>query len=140
MFYENLWNKGPDKIKRAVVIQNYQYGGLRMINVDIFIKSLKLTWLRRILLKNNRYSEFIQENFPCIADCLQYGSLNIENENIIVDNIFWKDIFLSLTLFLRKVEPLSWKEVVSIPLWYNPSIKIGGNVVFYRSWKNKGIC
>ena len=68
-----------------------------MINVDIFIKSLKLTWLRRIL--NNRYSEFIQENFPCIADCLQYGSLFIENENIVVDNIFWKDIFLSLTLF-----------------------------------------
>ena len=46
---------------------------------------------------------------------------------------------MSLTLFLRKGEPLSWKEVVSIPLWYNSSIKVGGNVVFYRSWKNKGI-
>ena len=73
MFYDYLWNKGPDKIKRAVVIQ-YQDGGLRMINVGIFIKSLKLTWLRRVLLNNNRYSEFIQENFPCIADCLQNGS------------------------------------------------------------------
>ena len=28
MFYEYLLNKGPDKIKRAVVIQNYQDGVL----------------------------------------------------------------------------------------------------------------
>ena len=41
MFYENLWNKGPDKIKRTVVVQNYKDGGLRMINVDIFIKIIK---------------------------------------------------------------------------------------------------
>ena len=102
MFYEYLWNMGPDKIKRTEVVQNYQDGCLRMINVDIFIKTLKLTWLRRILLKNSRYSDFIQENFPFITDCLQYGSLFIENENIIIDNIFWKDIFLSLKLFFRK--------------------------------------
>ena len=48
-------------------------------------------------------------------------------------------MFLSLKLFLEKVEPLSWNELVSIPLWYNPSIKVEGNAVFYRSWKNKGI-
>ena len=93
MFYEYLWNKGPDKIKRTVVIQNYQDEGLRMINVDIFIKSLKLTWPRRILLKNSRYSDFIQESFPFITDCLQYGSLCIENENIIIDNIFGRTSF-----------------------------------------------
>ena len=59
MFYEYLWNIGPDKIKRTVVVQNYQDGCLRMINVDIFIKTLKLTWLRRILLKDSRYSDFL---------------------------------------------------------------------------------
>ena len=78
LFYEYLWNKGPDKIKRTVVVPNYQDGGLRMINVDTYIKSLKLTWLRRILLKNSRYSDFIQESLPFITDCLQYGSLFIE--------------------------------------------------------------
>ena len=42
-------------------------------------------------------------------------------------------------MFLEEVEPLSWNELVSIPLWYNPSIKVEGNAVFYRSWKNKCI-
>ena len=137
--YEYLWNKGPDKIKQTVVVQNYQDGSLRMINVDIFIKLLKLTWLRRILLKNSMYSDYIQECFLFTKDCLQYGSLFIENGNIIVDNIFGRDIFLSLKLILKNVEPLSWNELVSTPLWYNPSIKVGGNAVFYRSWNNKCI-
>ena len=46
---------------------------------------------------------------------------------------------LSLNSFLDKVKPNSLKELLSIPLWYNESIKVGGNVIFYRSWKNKGI-
>ena len=102
MFYKYLWNKDPDKIKRTVVVQNYQDGGLRMINVDIFIKSLKLTWLRGILLKNRRYSNFIQESFPFITDCLQYGSLSIENENIIIDNIFLEGHLSELKIVFRK--------------------------------------
>ena len=39
--YNYLWNGGPDKIKRSVVIQNYDRGGLRMIDVDSFINSLE---------------------------------------------------------------------------------------------------
>ena len=42
LFYNYLWNGGPDKIKRSVVIQNYDRGDrdLRMIDVDSFINSL----------------------------------------------------------------------------------------------------
>ena len=39
----------------------------------------------------------------------------------------------------KKEEPWSWNELVSIQLWYNPSMKVGSNAVFYKSWKNKGI-
>ena len=86
MFHRYLWNKGPDKIKRAVVIQNYENGGLRMIEVDTFMMSLKLTWLRRILLTENKYCDFVYANFPCI--CFQYGSKYIDSNNINIDNEF----------------------------------------------------
>ena len=33
LFYEYLWNKGPNKMKRTVVVQNNQDGGLRKRNV-----------------------------------------------------------------------------------------------------------
>ena len=45
-FYSYIWNNGPDKIKRSLIEQNYDRGGLRMVNVEKFILSLKLTWMR----------------------------------------------------------------------------------------------
>ena len=59
-----------------------------MIEVDTFMKSLKLTWLRRILLTKNKYSDFVYVNFPCISNCLLYGSKYIDSNNINIDNEF----------------------------------------------------
>ena len=61
MFYNYLWDKGPDELKRCVVCQNYYKGGLRMVDVKIFMESLKLTWIHRILLKTNKYFTVITE-------------------------------------------------------------------------------
>ena len=49
MFYNYLWYKGPDKIKRSLVCQDYEKGGLKMVDVKMFMESLKLTRIRRIL-------------------------------------------------------------------------------------------
>ena len=49
MFYNYLWDKGLDKIKRSLVCQGYEKGGLRMVAVKMFMESLKLTRIRRIL-------------------------------------------------------------------------------------------
>ena len=139
MFYQYLWDKKPDKIKRNVITQNYADGGLRMTEIGTFIKALKLTWLRRILLNINKYSEFLNTEYLFIYECLQYGGKYFNVNNVNIKNEFWKDVILSLNTFIENVKPDSWKELLTIPLWYNHSIKVGGNVIFYRSWKNKGI-
>ena len=91
------------------------------------------------MLTRNKYNDFVHTEFPIIGECLQYGSKYLDSLNINIKNTFWKDVMLSLNPFLDKVKPNSWKELLSIPLWYNQSIKVGGNVIFYRSLKNKGI-
>ena len=42
-FYKVLWNSGPDRISRNVIIQDVREGGLRMIKINKFIESLKVT-------------------------------------------------------------------------------------------------
>ena len=49
LFFKFLLNSGPDRIKRDIIITNLSAGGLRMVNINIFIKSLKITWLRRVI-------------------------------------------------------------------------------------------
>ena len=42
-----------DKFKWGVMYQEYDKGGLRMIDIDVIIKSLRLAWIPR-LLQNNK--------------------------------------------------------------------------------------
>jgi hypothetical protein len=38
-----LWDNKPDKIKRDVLFKNYKLGGLKMLDIDMFINSLKFS-------------------------------------------------------------------------------------------------
>lgn len=40
IFYSLLWNNKGDKIKRSVMINTYESGGLKMIDISFFNKSL----------------------------------------------------------------------------------------------------
>ena len=46
--YQFVWGGSTDRISRNQLIQDYEDGGLRMPRVPTFIKSLKLTWFRRL--------------------------------------------------------------------------------------------
>ena len=52
LVFKFLW-KGVDKVHvtRLSVINEYENGGLKMIDFEIMVKSLRLTWLKRILVK-----------------------------------------------------------------------------------------
>ena len=43
--FKFLWRNKPDKIKRAGVYQDHDKGGLRMLDVETMIKSLRLAWI-----------------------------------------------------------------------------------------------
>ena len=49
LLFGYLWNQKPDKIKRSIIIQDFNKGGLGMLDLQCFIQSLKLTWMTRLL-------------------------------------------------------------------------------------------
>ena len=49
--YKFIWEGKPDKINRNQLCLSYLDGGLRMININCFIKALKMSWIRQIYIK-----------------------------------------------------------------------------------------
>ena len=49
-----LWNGNNDKIKRSIMINYYLEGGLKMIDIASFNKSLKATWIKKYLDSGKR--------------------------------------------------------------------------------------
>ena len=51
MFYNYIWNGKPVKVSRKTLSMNYNKGGLKMINISNFEKSMKLQWIKYIIFQ-----------------------------------------------------------------------------------------
>ena len=52
LLFKFLW-KGVDKVTRLSAINEYENGGLKMIDFETMVKSLRLAWLKRIFREND---------------------------------------------------------------------------------------
>ena len=46
--FDFIWENKPDIISRDTITNNYSKGGLKMIDIDKFIISLKASWVKRL--------------------------------------------------------------------------------------------
>ena len=56
LFYKFIWNGGNDRVKRNILCNDFDKGGLRMIDPLIFSQAQKFIWIKQLLDPN--YSSF----------------------------------------------------------------------------------
>lgn len=139
MCYKFLWNNGPDKIKRAVIVQGYENGGLRMVDIKQFINALKISWIRRQITEKKDCFEIHNFLYPFTNKILLYGSDYLKNNLGRIDNHFWYDAYNALYTFSLAHTPVSWNDFLCTPLWYNHNIKVGRKSLFVRQWFQSGV-
>ena len=106
MFYSYLWGGCPDKVKRITVVQGYEQGGLRVIDINKFIVALKITWLRRYFMYNTKYYKLVKVICPCIEDFDKFGSDYTCSQLYLnaIDNVFWKNVMEGYIQFNNSLE------------------------------------
>ena len=114
-----------------------------MVNIEFFIKSLKITWIRR-MINQNKSSKWInlcvdtqKINFECL---LKFGDNYLGKSIKTMSNLFWIDVLKHLEEFqniLKKYDDVN--ELLRVPLWQNSEIKINKECVHYKSWADKGV-
>ena len=105
LIFKLLWNDKPDKIKRAIVTQNYHEGGLKMPNFKNIILSSKAVWLRRLLRKENMiWSELFYAFIASKTDLFTNGLnwfVQLANST---SNPFWKDVLSCYAFIVKKYQ------------------------------------
>ena len=134
-----LWKNKKDKVKREVL---YRKGGLNFPNFAITVKALHLSWIGRLLEKNNW-----GDAWKAIPNAFfeKYGGLNF----LLKCNYNTKKLDKSVSLFY--LEMLDYfKELRQVPvkkdsyesdliLWNNQDITIEGKSLFWKRWAENGI-
>ena len=133
-----LWNNKKDKMKRENIYQDYDRGGIRMTDVDIMIKALRLAWIPRLLNP-------ISRNWKSIPDYFfkKLGGFNFLlrcNYDAKYLNpklpAFYKDI---LSFFSQFKSQYNYEQGQEIILFNNKAILIDRKPFFFWEWFSKGI-
>ena len=140
LFFNFVWNGSKDRIKRKILIQDYNLGGLRMINVNYFSEALKITWLRRLLnAEDSKWTNILTTQWKECKDFYKFGT-DFISTNLHNLNPFWCDVFKSWIDFLKRYNVVHGVfDFLTQPIWFNPNITIGGHSVFMKSLFEKGI-
>ena len=110
-----------------------------MINLDIFIKSLKLTWIRRLLIQSSAWSNLFSEITHCdISHLFQFGADYSRQKALNTSNIFWKETLLHFAEFITTVQHRNLHDCLLEPLWYNDKIKIQNKATYNKKMYDRG--
>lgn len=137
ILFKFIWQDKPEKIARNRLIQDYENGGLRMVHIRHFIKSLKLTWFKRIFHNKSSWIDLLYECMPNnFSNFTKLGDFNIKLLSDKTSNCFWKDVFVSLYDLMSHFKT---DNTLFEPIWYNDKVKIDDQPVFYKNWFSAGV-
>ena len=144
LLYTFPWNGKGDKIKRKVMINDFGAGGIKMVDISSFNKSLKTTWIKKYLDNNNKgkWKIFFDITFKKYS-CQNFFTYNL-NVRDTVSLITTSDAFLKELLEIWaevnfEPEIASKDHFLDQQLWHNSLIKIGNKTGFFQNWFTKGI-
>ena len=139
MFYTFLWDGKPDKMRRTLAKQRMVHGGIGMLDVSLFDKALKLTWVRRLFKNEAKWTEITNELFPCFIEIRKFGNIFVNQFVENIDNPFWKNV-MEYYIFLNKKFTLRTKEeLLACSFLCNEHIKIGNRVITNRDFIDSNV-
>ena len=132
-----VW-QGPSKIKAKVITKDFDEGGLKMVDINAFMKSLKLSWIRKVIQGQNKFTslarKLIDFNILCNTGSL-YAISAVKN----ITNAFWIDVLTIYSDFVKSINIDSVDKLVDMPLFFNNCLLINNKYIFWKYWYDDGI-
>ena len=139
LFFQFLWDNKNDKIKRTLTYQNYDNGGLKMVNVKAYLSALKITWLKRILSSDGKITKILYDLCPSVRVIKDRGG---EFANCLMHkmpNSYWFDVFKHYKKMVDSCTPRTIEELLDECIHYNRNICIANKVFYNKNWIDNGI-
>ena len=143
LFFSFLWNNKPDKVCRDDAKLSEKAGGLGIMDIKTFWKSLMFSWLRRCYNTRAVWPTILCLNVKpiinqelSISDLLQLGPKMLEKIGKKFTNIFWKQVFCSVFLFMQGALFCYPEKLPMSPFWDNPSILQNNRPIKKTSFPN----
>ena len=123
--YQLIWKNKRHEVSKKTITKELKDGGLKMLNIQEFDRSLKLTWMRKIINQTTDWVEFIKYykiDYLLVTDTNYH--LHVKNS---IMNPFWKDVTVAYWDWFSKLKTFCRTPVDSQLIWGNPNLNLPTN-------------
>ena len=135
--YEFVWD-GTVKIKQIVFTKNYMEGGLNMIDVNNYDKSMKIKWIKKLVACGKSCHKFMN-NVIDSHKLFNFGMMYSEKIITNIRNDFWIGVLKSFMVFISKCSFTKLLDVVNMPLFFNRNILVDSKHIYNKILYDFGI-
>ena len=135
LLFKFLWN-GVDKVTRVSVINDYEKGGLKMIDLESMVKSLRLAWLKRLFNDSDAtWKTYLLHLLKPVGGKF-FLNCNYEVSDYTISSQFYQELLLWWSEFR---ESFASESDCKIIVWNFKEIRIDNKPVYYKKNFNSGI-
>ena len=114
MYNDFLWNHKRAKIVKCELYKNLESGGLNLRDPDVFIKALKITWVKRLLTSEGGWQALAQD----VKGIIDLDIVSLKICALKMKNPFWKSVIEAWVEYygcysLEK----EIQDVLRMPIW-----------------------
>ena len=131
-----IWDSKPSKIAYNVLIQGIQDGGLKLVDLETKVKSLKLAWVKRLLSTSSEMRKAAPSAFFNTCNITFYFECNQPPKTI--SPLFYQDMQNYWSEF-REIKQPTLEQIKNEIIWNNRYITVNKNPILWQSWINKGV-
>ena len=143
LFFNFIW-KSKDRIKRNTLIGSYQDGGLQMIDVELYEKSLKASYVRKIFGSKptiNPICQYYLNRICKINLILLHGTFDTKCLKILENiPIFYKEMLCSFSQCLQRNNIMTMNAIqfLNEQIWFNRTFVYRGQCLYFKNWIDSG--
>ena len=139
LIYNFIWNS-RDRIKRNVLINSIEKGGIGIVDVESKLKALKASWVTRIINKNSNIHEIVNSflvEFNVDIDYLLNTSETKSSDFELVKGLpsFYQEVFVCFNACKKNMEysHISSDSFLQQTIWCNKYVRYKGKALFLRT-------
>jgi hypothetical protein len=148
LFYNFVWG-GRDRIKRSILINSLQNGGLQMIDITSYFEAIKASWVGRYMDSNKHCWSFLMEHhLNTIGNSIALH-MNFDDPSLfpLITKIpaFYQQVILAFNKSKQCKKPSNKTDLYESGIWGNTFFTIRDSrnrknvTLFYKHWVEQNI-
>ena len=137
-FKNFIWEEKRPKIIISQLEKDIAEGGLRLTNLNVLNKALKITWIPKVVKEEGLWQDLFESSIVINRKNIwMLDLLSLHNMKSQVKNLFWKEVFLAWITY--KEISIDEIDVKTFPIWNSYFLQNNNIIMKKTELEKKGL-